>query len=75
MVNTYNFLPRTSTIDKIVQKYYFLVSGKPTSRNNSWAFLKSEFLVVPVYSLRESSSITEWTKKHTHAERPVSCTT
>jgi hypothetical protein len=59
---TQNFLSWTSTIKQIIQKYYFLVSGKPASRNNSWAFLKSKFLVVPIYCLHENSLIIRGTE-------------
>jgi hypothetical protein len=60
---TYNFLSWASTINQIIQKYYFLVSGKPTSRNNSWAFLKSKFLIVPIYGLHENDLIISWTER------------
>lgn len=51
---SYNFFPRTGTINQIIEQYYFLVSWKPSCRHNSWAFLECEFLVVPVYRLQQS---------------------
>lgn len=44
----------SGTINKIIQQYHFLVSRKPTSWNNSWAFLQCQFLVVPVYCLQNN---------------------
>lgn len=55
MQNIYNLFSRSSTINEIIQQYHFLVSWKSTSRNNSRAFLESQFLVVPIYCLQQTN--------------------